>query len=340
MSPILVYFGITMLISFISSFIVSYQVMSTTTAADVNELMEEIMMKSMEISVPVTLISGLAALPFLWRMMKKDRKLRKFTGNMATLKKSRLIYCAAAGVLACVAGSILVTITQISQVFEGYGDVSESIFSQSFVLQLIAAGLIAPFVEELVFRGLIYNRLKDYTTIHVAMLASSVIFGLYHGNLIQGVYGFVMGLLMCFVYEKYHTMAAPLICHGAANLISIVLQLLSVTIDSVMVAGVIALACIGLLYLVLKLIQNSVNVELMPNKDFIDVTAGMENGSGFTPQQPSSRWPYGTGNGNGSDRTEAAPDSKDSSDGGSGQNGARKYTVDDYYPKNNNDDDE
>ena len=32
----------------------------------------------------------------------------------------------------------------------------------------------------------------------------------------------------------------------------------------------------------------------------------MENGSGFTPQQPSARWPYGTGNGNGSDRTEAA----------------------------------
>ena len=337
-SPILVYFGITMLISFISSFIVSYQVMSTTTAADVNELMEEIMMRSMEISVPVTLISGLAALPFLWRMMKKDRRLRKFTGNMATLKKGRLIYCAAAGILACVAGSILVTITQIGQVFEGYGDVSETIFSQSFVLQLIAAGIIAPFVEELVFRGLIYNRLKDYTTIHVAMLASSVIFGLYHGNLIQGVYGFVMGLLMCFVYEKYHTMAAPLICHGAANLISIVLQLLQVTIDSIVVAGAIALVCIGLLYLVLKQIQKSVNVELMPNKDFIDVTIGMESGSGVTPSRPSSNWPYSSGNNNGSNQPH--PDPGDPADEGNGQNGARKYTVDDYYPKNNSDDDE
>lgn len=335
-SPVLVYFGITMLISLISSFIVSYRVMSTTTATDANALMEELMMKAMEVSVPVTFISGLVSLPFLWRLMKKDSKLRKYTGNMATLKKPALIYCAVAGMLACVAGSILVTISQIGQVFEGYDDVSQNIFSQSFILQLVALGLITPFVEELVFRGLIYNRLKDYSTIHTAMLASSVIFGLYHGNLVQGVYGFVMGLLMCFVYEKYHTLAAPLICHGAANLISIVLQLLQVTIDSVLMAGAIAVVCVIVLYFVLKQIQNTVNVELMPNKDYIDVTAGMDNATYQNPDHYSQdsmphNYPYGPGG--------YPPGDNDGNDSQSTDD-PRKYTVDDYYPKYNNDDDE
>lgn len=336
LSPVLVYFGITMLMSLVSSFIISYHVMSTSTATDMNALMEELMMKAMEVSVPVTFISGLVSLPVLWRMIRKDSKLRKYTGNMATLKKPALIYCAIAGILACVAGSILVTITQIGQVFEGYDDVSQNIFSQSFILQLVALGLITPFVEELVFRGLIYNRLKDYATIHTAMLASSVIFGLYHGNLIQGVYGFVMGLLMCFVYEKYHTLAAPLICHGAANLISIVLQLLQVTIDSVLVAGAIAIACIVVLYFVLKQIQNTVNVELMPNKNYIDVTAGMDHTGyqdpeHFTKDSMPHNYPYGPGGFGSGDNDGNDPKSSD---------GPRKYTVEDYYPKNNNDDDE
>ena len=76
-------------------------------------------------------------------------------------------------------------------------------------MQIVAAGVVMPIVEEYIFRGLMYNRMKDYMSANMAMIISSVIFGLYHGNLIQGVYGFVMGLLMIFVYEKYQTMLAP-----------------------------------------------------------------------------------------------------------------------------------
>ncbi len=42
-----------------------------------------------------------------------------------------------------------------------------------------------------------------------------------HGTIIQGVYGFFLGLLLCLVREVYGTMKAPLLMHMTANGVSV-----------------------------------------------------------------------------------------------------------------------
>ena len=180
-----------------------------------------------------------------------------------------------AGVFCSLAASLLATMSQAGQVFEGYENASQTIFSQSVLMQIVAAGVVMPIVEEYIFRGLMYNRMKDYMSANMAMIISSVIFGLYHGNLIQGVYGFVMGLLMIFVYEKYQTMLAPVLCHIGANMISIVLQFLNIQLDSVMVAVMAAAVCLVAAYLLLRLIQKQIHVGTVLNKRYID--AGLDS---------------------------------------------------------------
>ena len=54
--------------------------------------------------------------------------------------------------------------------------------------------------------------------IAIAMIISSMFFGLYHGNLVQGVYGFAMGLLMCMACEYVHSVMGAFLMHSAANL--------------------------------------------------------------------------------------------------------------------------
>lgn len=273
LSPILVYYGVVMAVSMIGSFFVTYQLMGSLDAsADMDSFVNELTMRSLEASVPIYLISGILVLPLLWRMLRRDCTYRKFVGDRASIKWGTLLYCALAGVLCSLAGSILITLSQVGQVFTGYEETSQNIFSQSVAMQVIAVGLVMPWVEEILFRGLIYNRMKDYMTANTAMLLSSLLFGIYHGNLVQALYGFVMGLLMVFVYEKYQTLAAPAVCHIGANIASLVLQFLNITLGSVAIAAVIALVCLGALYLILRLIQKQIQVGLVPNKRYVNIT--------------------------------------------------------------------
>lgn len=46
-------------------------------------------------------------------------------------------------------------------------------------------GIIAPAAEEMIFRWLIYLRLRDWLKMPVAAVISGLIFGIYHGNIVQ-----------------------------------------------------------------------------------------------------------------------------------------------------------
>ena len=71
----------------------------------------------------------------------------------------------------------------------------------SFMLVIYAA-LVGPFVEELLVRGGVVYRLKNYGKIF-SILLSAVIFGLFHMNLIQGFFAFFVGLLFAYIALEY-----------------------------------------------------------------------------------------------------------------------------------------
>ena len=63
-------------------------------------------------------------------------------------------------------------------------------------------GLIGPIFEEIVFRGVLLGALAPYGR-NFAIVTSAVMFGLYHGDFTQGLFAFVMGLLLGFVAMEY-----------------------------------------------------------------------------------------------------------------------------------------
>lgn len=65
----------------------------------------------------------------------------------------------------------------------------------------IIAVLIAPTAEELLFRKLLTERIVKYGEF-AAVLASGLFFGLFHGNLNQFSYAFLLGLFLGFIYVK------------------------------------------------------------------------------------------------------------------------------------------
>ena len=86
--------------------------------------------------------------------------------------------------------------------------------------------LIAPVVEELVFRKLMLDRIRNYGE-KTAIVFSALCFGLFHGNLTQFLYAFTVGLFLGYVYCKTGKVRITMVMHGLLNLISTSLMLLA-----------------------------------------------------------------------------------------------------------------
>lgn len=103
-------------------------------------------------------------------------------------------------------------------VSDSYETVAGVQYSVPFGLGLLIYGIIVPVEEELVFRGLVYGRMRKYFSAGLSIPVSALLFGFYHGNFIQGIYGFFMGCLLAWAFESYKDLKASALVHGAANL--------------------------------------------------------------------------------------------------------------------------
>ena len=85
-------------------------------------------------------------------------------------------------------------------------------------LSLIFIIVIAPVIEEILFRGVVLKPLEKY-----GKLLAIVISSIYHGNIIQGIYAFICGLLLGFVASEY-SLKYSVILHIFNNLISTIIE--------------------------------------------------------------------------------------------------------------------
>ena len=106
----------------------------------------------------------------------------------------------------------------------GFNDVHEAQFSVNIVAGIIIYGILSPLTEEIIFRGIIYNRLKRIFPLAVSFIVNCILFGIFHGNVVQGLYAVLMSALILLAYEKCKSFWAPIIVHVVANLGVYVLQ--------------------------------------------------------------------------------------------------------------------
>lgn len=106
----------------------------------------------------------------------------------------------------------------------GYEEAKGTLFTGNFWLQVVVLLIASPLLEEFFFRGVLYGRLKELVPPAAAAVISAAVFGLYHGNPGQGIYGFFMGLFLAFAMERCQTVKAPILFHMAANAAALVAE--------------------------------------------------------------------------------------------------------------------
>ena len=134
--------------------------------------------------------------------------------------------------------------------------------SDSLIWRVLCMVILAPVIEEFLFRRQIIDRIRVYGE-RRAILVSAVMFGLFHGNLSQMFYAGVLGLVFGYVYLKTGKLRYSIILHALINFMGSILapELLSsldLAAESVPVPAVIylvllcALSYLGLLLFILR----------------------------------------------------------------------------------------
>lgn len=168
----------------------------------------------------VGLISALITIPIIYRFSKLE-----FLRDISKKLTKSYLYLIPFAFLANTGLSRMISLLPSIDIFGNYTKVEQNLFSGSIAIQILSLVVIIPLMEEMIFRGLVYNRIKEYTgSIYTGAILSSVMFGMYHFNLAQGIYGFLIGLIFIFVYEKYNNILAPIFLHMLCNLFALFLS--------------------------------------------------------------------------------------------------------------------
>ena len=106
---------------------------------------------------------------------------------------------------------MLGVITQAETIFDVLNQID------SLVVFAIATMLVAPTVEEIFFRGFLFKGFREKYGWKVALVLSSVIFSLFHGQIATLIPTFLLGALFSYMVQRTESVLPGMILHFIIN---------------------------------------------------------------------------------------------------------------------------
>lgn len=188
-------------------------------------------------------------------------KKRNIKNELLILKtrNSNLLIAILLGLSVWLVNSGIINLVEYSGVFQSafdkFAETTSLITEGSFFSAFLVAGIIAPFAEEFLFRGVIYRTLNRYFSIITSILVQAILFGIFHGNMVQGVYATFLGIVFGYITYKSKSLWPAVIAHMSNNILALTLPyILPSSIDSLLgysilsILGII-LTTLGLLFI-------------------------------------------------------------------------------------------
>ncbi len=121
--------------------------------------------------------------------------------------------------------SALLNLFDAHRLFPEHADLIQTVVDKpSLPVAFIAVGLFGPLFEEVMYRGIIFNRIRDTFSLPVAVLLHAVIFGAIHGNVLQGTYAFVCSIPIALTYVWSGSLWVPVSIHAGWNTTSVLMS--------------------------------------------------------------------------------------------------------------------
>ena len=103
--------------------------------------------------------------------------------------------------------------------------IEEGVFGESNILFGCLAVIFAPFIEEMLFRKVLIDRVRKYGD-KAAILLSGIMFGLFHGNFTQFFYAAALGMFFAFIYVRTGRVRYTITLHMMMNSVGTVVPMI------------------------------------------------------------------------------------------------------------------
>ncbi len=186
-------------------------------------------------------------IPFIARYYQKDKQEPTvFWEHMdlelgkksAALKFINAVLMFLAGAVLGFALNNILMVTSVEEFSQGYQEVNRYFFAGGILFEILGACLLTPFLEELLYRSVVYGRLCDMMILDneektergkkrerqsriIAMIISALLFGVLHMNLVQFIYAGILGILFAWFMEKTGHFYGAFLAHMGANLMAV-----------------------------------------------------------------------------------------------------------------------
>lgn len=229
MLEIATYFALFTLMQFVTTFVtvtvVLMKFMAENPGGDSQAFILEFATNN---AVNMVLLSTLCTIAVLFIMsLVKKTKFLEFIGAQKKTSFYIGIMCLLAGLAANIWVAIIMEWLPIpAEIMNNYQEASAPIASNASIFAVITVVLLAPILEEIIFRGLILSRLRMVVGAGTAILFQGLLFGVMHGSIVWAVYAGVLGAILGYITLCTGTIRSAILFHIAFNGGNIVLNLI------------------------------------------------------------------------------------------------------------------
>lgn len=112
------------------------------------------------------------------------------------------------------------------EMFKNYTELMSNFENGNMVITLLYAVFIGPVSEEMIFRGAMLDRVYTAFPFWEANIIQAALFGLYHMNIVQGLYAFCLGMVLGLIVKATGSILCSMLTHIIFNGTSYLLPVL------------------------------------------------------------------------------------------------------------------
>ncbi|MBR3691169.1 MAG: CPBP family intramembrane metalloprotease [Clostridia bacterium] len=224
---ILAYVGMQILVSFgFSVFGIGFFILSGGNGG-IDEILEFLMQFLAQTAMLAMLISAVLTLGvYALVALVRKRSLSEHAVLTAPAESASLLAAIPFGFAANLLISFVISLLP-QPLLDSYGEASSALASQEpGMIYFLASVLVVPFLEEVLFRGLVQNTLKRSMRLEFAVLVQALFFALMHTGIVWMAYAFVLGLALGILREAQRSLWPGFVLHAAFNGASFISMLL------------------------------------------------------------------------------------------------------------------
>lgn len=198
------------------------------TQEQMQEAVLPMYMKAVEIflqyQVEITTFAAFCTIPLTWFLIRRGKKadIKNPLFDKEKVALPKYLWIVLFGVVFCIGSNMLIAMSQLAFTDTAYQQANEVFYSAGFAVQLICLGVIVPLAEEMMFRGVLFGRCREFMGFYRAAIWSTLFFAMIHASMIQIVYASALGMFLCYFYEKFGSLKASVLLHVTVNMVSLI----------------------------------------------------------------------------------------------------------------------